>query len=469
MKPFIKLLSDEEVRHIDRESRDILTKVGFICEDEEAVEIYAKAGASIEGKNHVRFTEKIIDDAIAANVPVAKVYGRNGREPLEVGGDNVYFGTTGFATNYLDVEKNEYRPSTYQDQVEMMKLCEMLDPPDYMLPSIGITDVEPEYDELYQFKAGMLYSTKHIETEALDLKNAAKIIKMAEFMAGGEDKLKEKPFLSFLITLTSPLHQRSDATQLTIFSAKYGIPLFVESGPMGGATAPVTLKDNVAIANAEILADLALAKMVNPSIPFVYASWARVLNMKSGLVSVGAPEFGMLRVATTQMGKFYNLPTGGGSNVTDSLSLDPQLGAEQMATSILPALAGINMAQCMGLHAGMNATCSETLIIANEIANYAKRIARGIDVNMSAEGFDLISQIGPCHDFLATDHTLKNFKKELWTRTIFDCSPVKNEGKHVESGVMENVIKRKSKLLKKYKQPEAPANAEETLEKIIRG
>ncbi|MDY2984911.1 MAG: trimethylamine methyltransferase family protein [Synergistes jonesii] len=468
MQPSIKILSDEEVRHIDRLSRDVLTDVGFICEDEESVLIFAKAGAKVENKSRVYLTDKMISDAVAASVPVAELHGRCGRTPMMVGGDNLYFGTTGFATNYLDYEKDEYRPSTSEDVIEITKLCEQLDPPDYILAPVGATDVDPDYADLYEFKAGMLYSSKHIEAQAKDLTNAKKIIKMAEYIAGGRENLKKAPFFSFLVTLTSPLHHRADSMQLIIESAKYGIPLFVESGPMAGATSPVTLSDTVAIANAELLSSLVLAKLVNPAIPFVYASWARVINMKNGNVSVGCPEFGMLRVATTQMGKFYNLPTGGGANLSDSLEHDHQLGAEQCSTSLLPALGGINMAQGMGLLAGMNAVSAETLVLASEVASYVKRIKKGIDVDMSRESFELIKGVGPRGDFLSGEHTLEHFRKELWTRAIFDCSPVRNEKKHLETVALRSAVVRKNKLMSKYKPIAVPEGSEEALEKIIK-
>ena len=137
----------------------------------------------------------------------------------------------------------------------------------------------------------MLYTSKHIEAQAKDLVNAKKIIKMAEYIAGGEENLKKTPFFSFLVTLTSPLHHRGDSMQLIIESARYGIPLFIESGPMAGATSPVTLSETIAIANAELLSAIVLAKLVKESAPVIYASWARVINMKNGNVSVGCPEF----------------------------------------------------------------------------------------------------------------------------------------------------------------------------------
>ena len=470
MRPSVRILSDEEVRYIDRLSRDILSKVGFICEHADSLDIFASGGAKVEKESkRVYLTDRMIDKAIEASVSTARLYGRCGRAPLEVGGDNLYFGTTGFATNYLDFEKGEYRPSTSQDVIDVMRLCDVLDPPDYILPSVGATDVEADYADLYEFKAGMLYTSKHIETQAKDLVNARKILKMAEYIAGSPEELRKAPFFSFLVTLTSPLHHRADSMELIIESAQNNIPLFVESGPMAGATSPVTLADTVALANAELLSSLVLAKLVNDTIPFIYASWARVINMKNGNVSIGCPEFGMLRIATTQMGKYYHLPTGGGANISDALDLDPQLGAEMCSTSLLPALAGINMAQGMGLLAGMNAVSAETLVIASEVANYVKRIAAGIKVDMSSESFELIKAIGPRGDFLSTDHTLEHFKKELWTRSIFDCSPVRGEKKHLDTNVLKNMQAKQQKAMKKYKPIVVPENADAVLEKIIKG
>ena len=218
---------------------------------------------------------------------------------------------------------------------------------------------------------------------------------------------------------------------------------------------------------AYVLSAIVLAKLVRESSPVIYASWARVINMRNGNVSVGAPEFGMLRVATTQMGKYYNLPTGGGANLSDSLILDHQLGVEQCATSLLPALSGMNMAQGMGLLAGMNAVSAEALILASEVANYVKRITNGINVDTSADGLGLIKEIGPCGDFISTSHTFKHFKRELWNRKVFDCSTVKMGKDYIGTSVVDNTLELLDKLMNKYIPIEVPENAESVLENII--
>ncbi len=56
------------------------------------------------------------------------------------------------------------------------------------------------------------------------------------------------------------------------------------------------------------------------------------MDLKTGTVAFGAPEFGLIRIATTQMAQFYDLPSGGGWILCDSKMLDVQMGYEKMAT-----------------------------------------------------------------------------------------------------------------------------------------
>lgn len=468
MKPTIAILSNEEVLQIDALSRDILERIGFVCEDEEAISIFADHGARVERDTKtVHIPGGMIDRAKETFRPVTTLYGRGEREPLRVGGDNVYFGSTGFATNYLDGETGEYRSSTYDDLIRIIRLADVLNPPDYINPNVGPTDVDLDVVDLHEFKALLMNTTKHVQTEVANRDHARKMIKMAEVL--DRDGIhRGKPFFSFLVTLTSPLHQRPDSMQLIIEGASKGIPLFIESGPMAGATSPVTLSDTVAIANAEVLSSILLAKLVNPDAPVIYASWARVLNMRNANVSVGCPEFGMLRIATSQMGRYYGLPVGGGGSVTDAQSIDAQFGVELCSTSLLPALAGTNMVQSMGLLGGMNATSLETLMLASETANYVRRVCRGIEADTPEAGFERISEVGPCGNFLMTDHTCLNFMKEFWISTIFDCSPVKQGREHLEKNVLANARAQIEKSLRNYTAPRLPENAEAQLDAIIR-
>ena len=174
------------------------------------------------------------------------------------------------------------------------------------------------------------------------------------------------------------------------------------------------------LANAELLASFVLAKAVNPAAPLIYASWARILDMRAATVSHGGPEFPLLRMATTQMAKYYGLPSGGGGILADTKSIDVQLGMEKLGTGLLPALADTNMVVGMGLFADENAISLETLVIDHEVCGWINRVRNGIDVSDETTDIAIIDKVGPGGDFVATEHTLNYFRKEMFIPKIMD-------------------------------------------------
>ena len=68
-------------------------------------------------------------------------------------------------------------------------------------------------------------------------------------------------------------------------------------------------------------------------------------------------------------------------------------------------------------------TSLEELVLMDEIIGMARRIGRGIEVNEETLVKDLIIKNGPGKSYFELDHTLKNFRKELWFPTIKDNKP----------------------------------------------
>jgi trimethylamine--corrinoid protein Co-methyltransferase len=394
--PRTKVLSGRELHEIDRATRELLGQVGVSVAHQGALEIYERAGARVDFDRHiVKLPDRLIDDALGKCFPSVHLHGRDGIPPLIIGGERSYFGTTGFATNILDLETGEYRPALFSDLVEAFRLADVLETPHFIMSSMTPTDVSPEVSDLHEFKIGLTNTRKHIIAQAQGAEHLGKIIAMAEEVTGSLEALQACPFFSVLVCLTSPLIIRPDAAELIIEGARKGLPLFIEAGPMCGATAPATLASTLICANAELLSSFVLAKLVNPAVPVVYASWARIFDMKSATVSHGGPEFGLLRVATTQMAKHYRLPSGGGGVLADSKLIDVQLGLEKLATALLPALAGTNMILGMGLLADENAFSLEALMIDHEITSYVARVLQGILVDDDIMDLSIFTELGP--------------------------------------------------------------------------
>ena len=138
------------------------------------------------------------------------------------------------------------------------------------------------------------------------------------------------------------------------------------------------------------------------------------MDMRFGNVTMGGPEFALLKVCAAQMGRFYKIPTRGGGVLTDSLISDTQCGYEKMITSLIPALGGINYISGMGLNETENMQSLSQLVIDDEIVSMVKRILRGIEVSPDHLATDLIIDIGPGGSFLSSEHTNRYFKSEFF-------------------------------------------------------
>ena len=65
-------------------------------------------------------------------------------------------------------------------------------------------------------------------------------------------------------------------------------------------------------------------------------------------------------------------------------------------------------------------------MVDDEALGFVKRIARGFEVDDDTLAYDVIAAVGSSGDFLAEDHTVTHFRRELflpsarWTREPYD-------------------------------------------------
>src|SRR5208337_1398453 len=106
-------------------------------------------------------------------------------------------------------------------------------------------------------------------------------VAMASAVVGSEEDLRKKPIIDFLGCIGQPLTYEKKFAAGLMEAAKHNSPIHILSGPMAGATGPVTLAGTLAFCNAEILSGITIVEMTNPGTPVIYANWARIFDMKS--------------------------------------------------------------------------------------------------------------------------------------------------------------------------------------------
>jgi trimethylamine--corrinoid protein Co-methyltransferase len=100
--------------------------------------------------------------------------------------------------------------------------------------------------------------------------------------------------------------------------------------------------------------------------------------------------------------------------MSDAKIVDAQCGFESGIGAVLGALAGINMISGPGMLDFESCFSLEKLVIDDEIGGMAKRLIAGITEREIPLAVDLIRQVGHAGNFLATPHTKRWFREELF-------------------------------------------------------
>jgi trimethylamine--corrinoid protein Co-methyltransferase len=200
--------------------------------------------------------------------------------------------------------------------------------------------------------------------------------------------------------------------------SRWKIPVMLSSGPILGTSSPVTLAGTIAQVHAEILGCITVSQLTNAGAPIVYTSFARGMDMKSGNISMACPEFGILKVALAQMGKYLDLPIRMPSMLRDAKVLDAQAGFE---TGMVGTVTGLIADLMDGMQLDMDLVVDfPDLIFCDDCMAGIRRMARELKVDKDSLALESIKDVGPGGNFLSHPNTYDNFRRELWIPKLFE-------------------------------------------------
>ena len=467
MIPKYFLLSQTELEKIHNTALEILETVGTKVDSQHAIEIYQSAGAKVEGGKIVKFPSSMIQKAIETCNPRFSLYHRNTNEKLVLGDGITKHSSSGWTSKILDWKTAEYRQAILSDMIDSVKMCGALKEISCFMAPLICSDVKASEMELYQFKVGVEYSSKPMILSVSDKRTMVKIAHLGAILAGGKKQLATKPTFIVLLGVLSPLLLTSDICDVIIYCAKLDIPICLYTSSTAGGTSPVTLSGTLAGNHAENLASITLAKLVNPEINILYANYSKIFDMQRADVLAANPEYGLLKAASVQLGKYIGLPTGCGLLFSDSPKLDMQAGIETVGSSFLTLLSGVDLSAGMGLLSKLMIHSIESLVIETEAVAYVNRILEGINCDDDHLAVDVYQKVKPAGEFLTTEHTLDFFKSELWYskfayRDSFSSWNAGGKKFSMESKVKEFI----EKTLQEYQPPGLPRDFIKEFEKI---
>jgi trimethylamine--corrinoid protein Co-methyltransferase len=420
-----KPLTDAQMEMIHEHALRILAETGVKVFTKTGREHFKRAGAIIdEAKGLVRIPRAMVEDAIASAPSRLVLCGRDPKHDAILEGSNVYLGTGGTAINVLDIDSGIRRPSTSADVAAMTRLMDALEYVNIHTINVYPNDVS-HIDEVdvNRFYWALKNTSKHVMGGIYSLKGLQEVVEMASSIAGGIEKLRARPFVSFITLIISPLKIDDIYGEMTCYLAEQGLPVVVPTEPLCAITSPVTMASNVLMHTAESLSGVVMTQLINKGTPVMFGSVGSITDMRTMDHLSGAIERGMLNAAVSQMAQYYKLPNYSTAGMTDSKTVDAQAGYEGGMMNLLVAMSGANYIHDAAGLMEFDLTASyEKLVIDDEIIGRCFRVLRGFEITEETLAFDLINEVGAGGDFLGEEHTLQYMRTEFAKTTVSDRS-----------------------------------------------
>jgi trimethylamine--corrinoid protein Co-methyltransferase len=414
---YFRLLSDDQIWEIRRAAFEVLEKVGCQVLHAEALNLLREAGAVVKG-DRVKVPQYIVEECIRTAPKGFTIYDRSGKRALEVEGRKSYYGTSTASPNTKDALSGEIHETRVADIALGAKVADALPHIDWVMPMGSSQDVPPLAADLHEFEAVVTNTSKPIVFIGYSPQGVELVYEMAAEVAGGLDKLKERPFLLLYPEPISPLVLPDDVVGRMFVAADLGMPQIPGPVAQPGATSPVTLAGAVTQLIAEGLINLTLIQLRRPGAPCFLSANVGVFDMSTTKLCMAAPEVSLGVAAQAEVAQSFGLPTWGLAGATDSKTLDAQAGIESSFSILAQGLAGLNLIHDVG-YMDMGMVCStDMLVLGNEVIGMVKRFIRGIEVNTETLARSIIEQVGPGGHYLQEDHTYDHFRENLWIPSL---------------------------------------------------
>ncbi|OQY52884.1 MAG: hypothetical protein B6230_01765 [Desulfobacteraceae bacterium 4572_89] len=306
----LNILTEDELDEIHYGTLEVLNETGIFVEDEDALDLFEEGGAIVNRDTKiVKIPPVMVEDAIRSAPPKVVLHGRDPRHDIVLENTRVYF--TNFSEGVMvnDPYTGENRSPVKKDLIDSAKVIDALPEIDFCEKALGAHDVNQDTVPLHNAEAYLTNTSKHCAFGPGNGKFLKKIIEMGEAIAGGVEKFKNRPIVSFTTCPVSPLKLISDCCEIIMEAARNNVVCNILSMAMAGGTSPVTLAGTLVNHNAEVLSGITLAQLTRRGTPVIYGSSTTAMDLKLASASVGTPECAVISGAVARLARYYALPS----------------------------------------------------------------------------------------------------------------------------------------------------------------
>jgi trimethylamine--corrinoid protein Co-methyltransferase len=402
MEP-LKFLSDNDVKAMHDATMQVMREVGIIWTHQPSLDILLSAGCTMNG-NRVCMPEDLIMDSVAKANKRPEIRGRNGTIN-KIGSGELFFHNLGGARDVFDARTGTHHTSTQEDCINATRVLDALPNCNNVTPFFTPPDVENEMMALHMYRHTLSHTTKPVQGPGIQFGHEVKYaVEMAAVIGIQPHEL------TLSLSPVSPLTMHDVAAQAIMDMANAGVIHANLPAPTGGATSPMTITGSLVQQNAESLAPLVLAQLINPGCGVIYCGRLGLLEPRTGLIW-GGVELGISSAATVQLGHYYGFSVNVYGFSTNAHTLDAQNAFERGLNASLPALAGADELSGIGeMEAGVMGSFAQ-MVLDNELAKSVHRQRQGLSADAEHLAVEVINTVmNTNRNYLASKHTLKHLR-----------------------------------------------------------
>jgi trimethylamine--corrinoid protein Co-methyltransferase len=405
----LKILTDEEIASVHQGSLVTLQEVGILIHHEKALSLLAEAGAAVDPVSHqVRIPAGLVERALRSVPAEFLVTGQDPSKDVVLGYDCPPRARPVISLDWIvDYRGRERRQVTLEDLEAWVRVAEAL-PNQALVSGLYPWDVPLETRDVRAAETMLRLSSKPI----LMAPYSGTSVKWISQMLSAIGHQRGPRVIAFC-SCNSPLIYSESQMEVLLEAVEQDFPVLLNSSPVTGATAPVTLAGTLVVMNAEILAALTVTQLARPGAQVLYAGFPFVLDMMTSVASNGYTECGLLAAAIVEIGRSYHLPTASNGLTTDAHVCDEQAAVEKLLSGYAAVLSGASLNGGAGSLASVGTASLEQLVIDDDIYERVFRFQEGISVNRDTLALEVIAAVGPQHHFLEQPHTLKYLRQEF--------------------------------------------------------
>jgi len=465
--PTYDVLGEENLQRIEHTADRILAETGIdFRDDDEALELWRKAGAQINGLN-VRFEPGMLREILKTAPAEFTQHARNPAKSVRIGGKNVVFAPSYGSPFVMDLDRGR-RFGTLEDFQNFIKLGQSSP---WLHHSGGTicepTDIAVNKRHLDMVYAHVKYSDRGFLGSVTQADRAEDSIEMARIVFGREFAGTNCVIMGNF-NVNSPLVWDGTMTKGLRAYARAGQGVVLVPFILGGAMGPVTSAGAIAQALAETMAGCALAQLERPGAPVVFGNFLSSMSLRSGSPTFGTPEPAIGSMVVGQLARRLNLPLRCAGNFSNSKLPDAQAMMEGTMSMLSAVQCGANFVlHSAGFLDGLLSMSYEKFVMDTDLCGAMHAYLRGVVVDDNSLAVDAFAEVGPGNHFFGCQHTLANYETAFWDSSLSDNEPYEKwqAGGSVDAATRANTLWKKR--LAEYQAPDLDPGLDEALQDFV--